>query len=684
MAISFNVSKPISQIIPQSPGPTIPVHGLYLPEVDLWLDPHRSKRLAVITHAHADHVASHETVICTPATAALLRARYSHKGAQVELEYHTPYALGPYLLELLPAGHVLGSAMVHVTRTADGATLLYTGDFKLRTSPTAEPAVPKQADTLIMETTFGLPHYVFPPEQAVRDEVVAWCRSALAAGETPLLLGYSLGKAQEILALLTGSDLPIAVHETVWKMCQVYESRGISFPPYARFSPSAGAGHVIILPPMVVKNPEFQSLPNPVSAMLSGWAMDSRARYQTGSDLVLPLSDHADYPGLLELVRLVQPKLVLTTHGFAAEFAQDLRRRGQEAWMLQGTEQLELQLTAAPAAVNVIAPSIAVKTPFLEWLTFAEELGALRTPTQKEARLSQHLGSLEPDLLRWHVDWLAGARATNSQRPHWSHLRSAVLAITGWHLSAYRALTQQLADASLALPTALAQVPRLAPSQEFTLEELLERTEAVLHSPTPADKIYLLTKLFREVAPAEAHGIARWLSGDPALMCHGSILVNVLSSITGVTIAALHASWWMLGSWGQCAAAALAGDLASLRMQVFRPVIAALPKSSADQPIQIHHQAGRVEIYDINRSLVSAEFPALVALAHRLPHDAILLGTVPAASSSRLPQHDFLTPPQSMKFQPLDLLWWRGTSLAHLPANERARQLQEAMASLLP
>ncbi|MEN9534838.1 MAG: hypothetical protein RIR37_111, partial [Verrucomicrobiota bacterium] len=47
--------------------------------------------------------------------------------------------------------------MIHITRLSDQATLLYTGDFKNRPSRTAEPIVFAQADTLIMETTFGLP-----------------------------------------------------------------------------------------------------------------------------------------------------------------------------------------------------------------------------------------------------------------------------------------------------------------------------------------------------------------------------------------------------------------------------------------------------------------------------------------------------------------------------------------------
>ena len=63
-------------------------------------------------------------------------------------------------------------------------------------------------------------------------------------------------------------------------------------------------------------------------AMISGWAVDPNAIYRYQVDAAFPLSDHADYTDLLRYVELVQPKRVLTLHGFAAEFARDLRDRG--------------------------------------------------------------------------------------------------------------------------------------------------------------------------------------------------------------------------------------------------------------------------------------------------------------------------------------------------------------------
>lgn len=77
-------------------------------------------------------------------------------------------------LRLLPAGHIIGSAMLHLMRKADGAALLYTGDYKLRQGLSSERCELLQADTLIMECTFGLPQYAFPPLPQIVTQVLKW------------------------------------------------------------------------------------------------------------------------------------------------------------------------------------------------------------------------------------------------------------------------------------------------------------------------------------------------------------------------------------------------------------------------------------------------------------------------------------------------------------------------------
>ena len=319
--------------------------GIYLPEADLWLDPSRKKALAFVSHAHGDHFAPHEETICSKPTGALVRERFRKRGVYHELDYGKVATVGSYEIEIFPAGHTLGSAQILVRRRSDGASLIYTGDFKTREGLTAEPTEVRQADTLIMETTFGLPKYEFPSLADVREQVLVFCEDALAERRVPVLLGYSFGKAQEIMAMLNGTDHELVIYPTVEKLMGVYVRFGFEFPAYEVFELGMDlAGKVLVMPPMGRKHNPLADTKGLRRAMFSGWGIDPSAKYRYGVDEVFPLSDHAGYTDLVEFVRAVDPVQVLTTHGYVGEFARDLRRLGIEAWSLKGTDQLELGL----------------------------------------------------------------------------------------------------------------------------------------------------------------------------------------------------------------------------------------------------------------------------------------------------------------------------------------------------
>ncbi|MFZ4765881.1 MAG: MBL fold metallo-hydrolase RNA specificity domain-containing protein [Roseimicrobium sp.] len=319
--------------------------GIFVPEADLWLDPPRRRPRAFVSHAHSDHFARHEWTLCSPPTAQLIIRRYGVPRARIlaPQPFHQPLDWNGFSICLLPAGHILGSAMLHLTRLADGATLLYTGDFKLRHGLTAEPAVLQHADTLVMETTFGRPEFVFPPLEETVARMHHFVRETLSACETPALLGYSLGKAQEILAALAGCTGPIMVHPTILELAETYHACGYSFPKHRVFEPTDAAGHALVLPPK--SRQHYASIPKLRTVMLSGWALTKGAKYRYGVDELLPLSDHADYHELLECVAQVAPTRIFTVHGYTTNFARDLRQRGHEAWSLVKDEQMELPLT---------------------------------------------------------------------------------------------------------------------------------------------------------------------------------------------------------------------------------------------------------------------------------------------------------------------------------------------------
>ncbi|HEY5743839.1 MAG TPA: MBL fold metallo-hydrolase, partial [Terrimicrobiaceae bacterium] len=311
------------------------MRGVYLPAAGLWLDPRDARELAFVSHAHSDHVGFHRQILCSLATARLMQVRLgTGLGSFQPLAFGERRRYSDWSAMLLPAGHVLGSAQLLYQDSM--GTLLYTGDFKLRKGLSAETAVGSQADTLVMETTYGLPRYQFPPVDETLAGIVKFCLEALEDGDTPVLLGYALGKAQEILCALNGARLPVMLHPSIAKIAKVYKEFGIAFPPYAQFEAAEAVGHVLICPPSVNGSRMLQTLRRPRTAALTGWAIDLGAIHRLQVDAAFPLSDHADYNDLLRYVETVRPHRVLTLHGFAQEFARDLRSHGIEAWALTG------------------------------------------------------------------------------------------------------------------------------------------------------------------------------------------------------------------------------------------------------------------------------------------------------------------------------------------------------------
>ncbi|PYJ01224.1 MAG: DNA ligase, partial [Verrucomicrobia bacterium] len=252
--------------------------GIYLPQPDLWLDPWEAKRLAFVSHAHSDHIAPHEEIIVSERTARLLERRMPGDRAEHILPFGEKRTVHGIDLMLLPAGHIFGSAQCFLS--VGDETLLYTGDFKLRPGKSAEQAEWQQADTLIMETTFGLPRYRFPPTEEVVDQIVSFCHETIDADGVPVLLGYSLGKAQEILCSLDGAGLTPMLHGSVYQMTRIYEQFGQSFCKYVRYKPNDVAGKVLICPPSANRSHMLEKIPRKRVAMITGWAVDTNVVYR--------------------------------------------------------------------------------------------------------------------------------------------------------------------------------------------------------------------------------------------------------------------------------------------------------------------------------------------------------------------------------------------------------------------
>jgi putative mRNA 3-end processing factor len=305
--------------------------ALKLTAANLAVDARHRQPRGFISHAHSDHMARHQLALCTPATALLYRLRLKGE-AILQMPYRQPIECGPLRLTTYPAGHCLGSAML---LAEDGAqSLLYTGDFKLGAAATSEPAELPQADILVMETTYGVPRYRLPPRDDVLDQMEALMRSALAAGRTPVIYAYALGKSQEITKLLTTRGLPVRQHPQIAEVSRVYEQCGVDLGAYDVLTEqNMREPAVMIVPPRGSRSGRSFEFAWPVKFAVTGWSIDSATKYRLGVDHAMPISDHADYDELFAAVEQVQPKVIYCTHG-PESFVDRLREAGHEAFPL--------------------------------------------------------------------------------------------------------------------------------------------------------------------------------------------------------------------------------------------------------------------------------------------------------------------------------------------------------------
>ncbi len=303
--------------------------GLYLPDLDLWLDADGERDHCVISHGHSDHIAGHRSIVATPETARIFRHRIGEAEVTTQI-YGERRDYGRYALTFFPAGHCLGSAQILVE--AGGERLVYTGDIKLRPNVTTEQAVIVPCDTLVMESTFGDPLYNFPADVVTNERLYAACDRALSDERVPVVLAYALGKGQEALELLLRRGYRVTLHGAVWNVSEIYRELGVEFSgPYEKYDREHLRGRVLITPPGCRKQAMIQNIERHYLIMLTGWAMSKSAPYMyKGVDLVLPLSDHAGYDDLVRLARESGASRVITMHG-SAKFAARLRELGLNA-----------------------------------------------------------------------------------------------------------------------------------------------------------------------------------------------------------------------------------------------------------------------------------------------------------------------------------------------------------------
>ncbi|MEQ1696388.1 MAG: ligase-associated DNA damage response exonuclease [Hyphomicrobiaceae bacterium] len=293
--------------------------GLWCEPGQFYIDPRAAVDRAVITHGHSDHARSgHAHVLATAETAAIMRVRYGERCAGA---FQTP-ALGDAVcvngvgVRLVPAGHIFGSAQVVLEYAGQRAVI--SGDYKRARDPTCAAFEVVPCDVFVTEATFALP--VFKHELA-EQEILRLMASIAAQPERAHLVGvYGLGKCQRLLKVLrlAGFDKPIYLHTSLVGLTAMYEAFGQSFGdvrPVMEAPPVEVATALVMCPPSAIGDRWSRRFTDPVTVFASGW-MRTRGRVrQSGVELPLVISDHADWPELIDTIVETGAQEVWVTHG---------------------------------------------------------------------------------------------------------------------------------------------------------------------------------------------------------------------------------------------------------------------------------------------------------------------------------------------------------------------------------
>ncbi len=309
--------------------------GLHCGAGRFTIDPARPVEIAVITHAHADHArAGSGEYHCSAEGERVTRMRVGADARIVSHGWGERFQLGDATVSMHPAGHIRGSAQVRVE--VDGEVWVASGDYKRQDDPTCSAFEPVPCDVFITEATFSLPIYRWSPTNAVMADIWSWWRTNRNAGRSSLLFCYALGKAQRVLAgLARYTDEPVYVHGAVEPLTEAYRKEGV--PMLSTINATADArtdgfkGQLVIAPPSASRSTWMKRFREAETGFASGWMRVRGIRRGRGWDRGFVLSDHVDWPGMIETVQQSGARRVLVTHGRSDILVRYLQEAGIDA-----------------------------------------------------------------------------------------------------------------------------------------------------------------------------------------------------------------------------------------------------------------------------------------------------------------------------------------------------------------
>src|SRR5256886_5711488 len=427
----------------------------------------------------------------------------------------------------------------------------------------------------------------------------------------------------------------------------------------------------------------LEKIPRKRIAMISGWAVDPNAIYRYQVDAAFPLSDHDDYIDLIRYVDLVQPKRVFTLHGFAAEFARDLREQGVEAWALTEENQMELALPKRTVATGVSRASneivvnsarsteerqLQIDSEFREFAEVGEAIAATPAKLEKIRLLAGYLGTLNRDQLPIATTYFTGRTFAQSDprtlQVGGSIIYRAIMGAAKLSEPEFRRISQGHNDAG---KTAFDALDDRTKSEPFSLAQSHDFFESLHRMRGPIAKTELLQSCLARLSAREGQYVVKILTGDLRIGLREGLVEEAIARAFVEPLDRVREANMLLGDIGATAALAFRKELDDAELAIFRPIkcMLATPEPTAeavwkrfvhegstrDVPgattvvyvedkfdgirAQLHRSAQRVEIFSRDLRRITGQFPELAGQARNFQEELIIDGEIIAFEEGR-------------------------------------------------
>lgn len=305
--------------------------GIYCPQADVHIDPWKRVKKAIITHAHADHSRwGMQHYLAHDMSIPVMKLRLGQEISVQGLEYNEPILMNGVKISLHPAGHIPGSSQVRVEYKDE--IWVVSGDYKVENDGLCTPFEAIKCHHFITECTFGLPVYHWKPQIEIFSEINDWWSQNAKDGKTTFITAYSLGKAQRIIKNLDHSIGKVYTHGAIENTNEVLREAGLALQDTVRVTKDidkkAYQGSIVIAPPSAINSPWMRKFKPLSLGIASGWMQLRGTRRRRAADRGFALSDHADWPGLLQAIKATEAERVITTHGYTNVFSRYLNEIG--------------------------------------------------------------------------------------------------------------------------------------------------------------------------------------------------------------------------------------------------------------------------------------------------------------------------------------------------------------------